>query len=194
MTVRTVLRALVACIVAAIAVGGVQGCGGSDEGRTTFRYVSATPKGEVIPIAERQLAGQISADVLDGGTFSLSAHQGEVVFINFWGAWCGPCAAEAPILDSIYEQFKDEGVLVVGIAVRDVEDLTRAFIKNNDISYPNIFDFNARSAVELGHIPVRGLPQSVAVDRHGRIAGVYAGAVTAGDVEPVLEQLLNETG
>lgn len=169
------------------------GGGGDDLSDTQFRYVSATPKGEVIPASERKEAGNLSADTLDGAPFALAEHRGEVVFVNFWGSWCGPCVIETPELDKLYRANQARGVLFVGVAVRDVEDSTKSFVENNDISYPIIFDFNAKSALQLGRIPIKGLPATVVVDKQGRVAAVFVGAVLAGDVEPVIETLLAES-
>lgn len=174
------------------------GCtGGSDAvnqlSDTQYRYVSATPKGQVIPEPDRKDAGSIEAKTLDGSPFSLADHKGEVVFVNFWGSWCGPCVIETPELDKIYRANADRGVLFVGIAVKDVEGETRAFVQNNDISFPIVFDFNAKAALQLGNIPMRGLPATVVIDKQGRVAGVFLGAVLAGDVDPVIETLLAES-
>lgn len=190
-------RALAASlIIAALAL--LAGCsGGTDRvdqlSDTQYRYVSATPKGEVIPPADRKDAGNVTGDLLDGSQFSMADHAGDVVFVNFWGSWCGPCVIETPELDKIYRANEARGVLFLGVAVKDVEDSTQAFVDNNDISYPIIFDFNAKAALQLGNIPMRGLPATVVLDKHGRVAAVFVGAILAGDIEPVLETLLAES-
>ncbi|MCW2605027.1 MAG: Alkyl hydroperoxide reductase/Thiol specific antioxidant [Pseudonocardiales bacterium] len=189
-------RALAAALcVAALAL--LAGCtGGKDRvdqlSDTQYRYVSATPKGEVIAPADRKPAGTVTGTELDGSAFSMSDHAGDVVFINFWGSWCGPCVIETPELDKIYRANEARGVLFLGVAVKDVEDSTKAFVDNNDISYPIIFDFNAKAALQLGNIPMRGLPATVVLDKQGRVAAVFVGAILAGDIDPVLETLLAE--
>jgi peroxiredoxin len=182
-----------------LALAFVAGCTGGGSGSDNevaanqFRYVSATPKGEVIPPVDRKDSGNVTGELLDGAAFSLEDHAGEVVFVNFWGSWCGPCVIETPELDKLYRTHQDRGVLFLGVAVKDVEDHTKAFIEQNDISYPMMFDFNAKTALQLGKIPMRGLPATVVIDKQGRVAGVFLGAVLAGDIEPVIDTLLAET-
>lgn len=113
----------------------------------TFCYIGATDKGTVIPAADRRPAGEASADLMDGMPFALADHRGEIVLVNFWGTSCGPCVVETPELDEVYRAHVDQGVLFVGVAVRDVEAHTRSFVEQNKISYPIIADFNAKTAL-----------------------------------------------
>lgn len=194
---RRRIRGLVVLLCVA-ALGVLAGCsGGKDRvdqlSDTQYRYVSATPKGEVIAPADRKDAGNVTGQLLDGSQFSMAEHAGDVVFVNFWGSWCGPCTIETPELDKIYRANQARGVLFLGVAVKDVEDNTKAFVENNQISYPIIFDFNAKAALQLGNIPMRGLPATVVLDKHGRVAAVFVGAILAGDIDPVLEKLLAES-
>lgn len=194
---RRRVRTLVV-LLCVTALGVLAGCtGGKDRvdplSSTQFRYVSATPKGEVIPPDDRKAAGTVTGQLLDGSAFSMADHAGEVVFINFWGSWCGPCVVETPEMDKIYRANQARGVLFVGVAVKDVEDSTKAFVANNQISYPILFDFNAKAALQLGNIPMRGLPATVVLDKHSRVAAVFVGAILAGDIDPVIEKLLAES-
>lgn len=171
----------------------VAACGGSSGGdRADLRNVPATDKGTVIPVDQRVQAGRLVGTQLDGAEFDLAAMRARVVFINFWGSWCGPCAIETPMLDRISREYDSASVTFLGIAVKDDRSATEAFIERNSISFPIIFDYNAKSAVQLGNLAMRGLPSSVVIDQQGRVAGVYIGVVQTGDVRPVLEALLAE--
>jgi len=181
-----------ALALAGLLLGACTGGSAPPEQQGQFRYVSATPKGQVIPEQDRKPAGDVRGDLMDGSSFSLSSQAGTVVFINFWGSWCGPCVSEAPVLESIYAAQQPNGVEFVGIAIKDDKDATKAFVSDHGITYPILFDYNGKSALQLGNIPMRGLPASVVIDKHGRVAGVFLGAVLAGDVNPVLEKLLAE--
>ena len=191
---RRSLAWLAAGLMAAalLAAGCSGGNPGGGDGQAGFRYVSATDKGQVIPAGERSPAGRVAAAQMDGAAFDLAQRRGEVVLINYWGSWCGPCVIETPELEKVYRAYQSRGVLFVGVAVKDVEDATQAFVDENDVTYPIIFDFNAKTALQLGNIPMRALPATVGIDTQGRVAGVYVGAVLAGDVEPVLDALLAE--
>src|SRR6266536_3223328 len=85
-----------------------QGAGGQ------FRYHDVTPRGKTISESARKTAGNVTGELLGGGTFSLAAQQGKVVVLNFWGSWCGPCQIESPQFDSLYRDVKGEGVEFVG--------------------------------------------------------------------------------
>jgi peroxiredoxin len=187
-----VLAALLGALVAALALAACTGGSDAPEQQGSFRYVSATDKGSVIPEGDRKKAGDITGTLLDGSTFSLDKHVGDVMLINFWGSWCGPCVAETPALDKIYRADESQGVLFLGIAVKDDEDATKAFVSDNDISYPILYDFNAKSALQLGDIPMRALPATVVIDKQGRVAGVFLGPLLDGDVNPVISKLLAE--
>lgn len=187
-------RASAGLIAIALLAAGCSGSGsdGSTGSGDEFRYVSATDKGQVIPPGQRSPAGAVRATQMDGAEFDLAQRRGEVVLINYWGSWCGPCVIETPELEKVYRAYQSRGVLFVGVAVKDVEDATQAFVDENDVTYPIIFDFNAKTALQLGNVPMRALPATVVIDQQGRVAGVYVGAVLAGDVEPVLDALLAE--
>jgi peroxiredoxin len=68
----------------------------------------------------------------------------------------------------------------------------RAFVADNRITFPVVFDEGARTALELGRLPIRGLPATVLIDRRGRVAAIYSQAVQPADIIPVLSRLVNE--
>ena len=165
-----------------------QGAGGQ------FRYHDVTPRGKTISESARKTAGNVTGELLGGGTFSLAAQQGKVVVLNFWGSWCGPCQIESPQFDSLYRDVKGEGVEFVGL---DVKETTRSkpesFIKDNQITYPNVWDPKAKTAIQLGKVPMVGLPWTVVVDKQRRVAAVYSGPVLPADLRPVLTSLIAES-
>lgn len=178
--------------VIGLLLGACSGGSTPPEQQGQFRYVSATPKGQVIPEQDRKPAGNVANQLMDGAQFSLDSQLGKVVFINFWGSWCAPCVSEAPLLESIYQAQQPNGVEFLGVAVKDDKDSTAAFVADHGISYPIVFDYNAKTALQLGNIPMKGLPASVVVDKKGRVAGVFLGSMLAGDIDPVLAQLTAE--
>lgn len=157
-----------------------------------FRYVGSTAKGKTIPEADRKSAGNATATYLDGtGQFELAALKGQVVVLNYWATYCGPCVTESPAFDKLYRANKAQGVTFVGIDVKEVSrSKARAFVADNDITYPMVYDQTARTALQIGRVPAAALPSTVVVDRQGRVAAVYVGAVQAGDLQPVLTSLI----
>ena len=185
--------------VAVTAVAGLlaSGCTGKDAVDQTagsqFRFVSGTSVGKTYAVADRKKAGDFTGDLLDGGKLTLSQDAGRVVVINFWATWCGPCITETPQFDSVYRSDKPKGVDFIGIDTKDIRNKAQAFVKDNDISYPIVFDEQGATAIALGKIPALSLPFTVLVDKHGRIAAVYLSLLAGKDLQPVLDELVAET-
>ncbi len=158
-----------------------------------FRYVQGTSKGTVIHAAERKAAGPVAGELLAGGTYSLAADRGKVVVLNFLASWCGPCQDETPQFDALYRQRKASGVQFVGLDVKDPSrSASQAWIKDKDITFPVVYDEAARSALQLGDVPLAALPSTVVIDKQGRVAAVYISVLLPKDLEPVLDTLTKE--
>lgn len=188
--------ALVA-IMAAATVGLTACSGGSNavsQAGSPFRYVGANKPGSVIAADKRGSLGNVTGQYLNGSPFSMSQDLGKITVVNFWATWCGPCTAETPQFDLVYRAYKSKGVTFVGIDTKESsKDAPESFIKDNDISYPIVFDEPGKVAIEMGNIPLLGLPDTVIVDKQGRVAAVYVGPVTANDLDPALNKLIAET-
>ena len=161
-----------------------------------YRFVGATPNGTTIPAASRKTAGNVSGELLTGGNFDLTAQKGKIVVLNFWASYCGPCRTESPNFDSLYRSMKGDGVEFVGLDVKEVgRDAPVNFIHDFKITYPSVWDPKAKTALQLGKLPVAaaGLPWTAIVDRQHREAAVYIGEVLPADVKPALTSLLAES-
>ena len=159
-----------------------------------FRFTDATPKGEVIPVADRRKPGAVGGQLLDGnGTYSLANDTGKVVVVNLWAAWCGPCKVETPQYQQVYQDTKAQGVQFVGFDVKDNASAAQAFVADNDVTYPIVFDQAVKSALQLGDLPVAGLPLTVLVDKAGRVAAAYVGIVQPSKLKPAIATLVGES-
>ncbi len=182
------LLALAACTAGTDAVD--QSAGGQ------FRFVGATPHGKTIGETSRKTAGNVSGELLSGGNFDLAAQKGKIVVLNFWASYCGPCRTESPNFDTLYRSMKGDGVEFVGLDVKEVgRDAPNNFIHDFKITYPSVWDPKAKTALQLGKLPVAaaGLPWTVLVDKQQRVAAVYIGEVLPADVKPALTSLLAES-
>lgn len=186
--------------LAAVALGGLllSACTGKDAvdqaAGGQYRFVSGTGVGKTIAAADREKAGGFTGDLLNGGTLTLAASAGKVTVINFWATWCGPCTVETPQFDEVYRANKAKGVAFIGIDTKETStDAARAFIKDNDISYPIVSDEKGETAVALGKIPALALPFTVLIDKQQRVAAVYLKTLTPKDLQPVLDTLIAES-
>lgn len=109
---------------------------------------------------------------VDGRTVSLAQYKGDVVMINFWASWCGPCRQEMPLLDSIYKQYKDMGFTLIGVNVEPDSHNADAWLKQTPVSYPILYD--PKSQVSQLY-QVQAMPTTVIVDRQGVVRFVHNG-------------------
>jgi peroxiredoxin len=190
------LGALLAAVLALVLAAA--GCTGGDDAVDQsaggqYRFVGATSHGTVIDADKRKLAGPAKGELLDGGDWSLAALKGQVTVLNYWGTWCGPCRVETPNFQTVYLAWKDKGVAFVGIDVKEASPSpAKAFVRDNNITYPMVFDEGAKTALQIGHLPLRGMPNTVVIDKQGRVAAVYVGIVQPADLEPALAALTSE--
>jgi thiol-disulfide isomerase/thioredoxin len=122
-------------------------------------------------IAEAQAPG-FTLQSVDGGTVSLAQFKGDVVMINFWASWCGPCRQEMPLLDNIYKQYKDMGFVLLGVNVEPDSHDANAWLKKTPVSYPILYD--PRSQVSQLY-RVQAMPTTVIIDRQGVVRFVHNG-------------------
>ena len=115
----------------------------------------------------------VSLTDLDGRRFRMSDYQDKVILVNFWAAWCAPCAEEIPRFVAMQDKFRDQGLQVIGVSVEDLESELRAFCIKNHVNYP-IVPGDQSVADSFGG--VLGLPTTVLISKDGVIYKKYAGA------------------
>ena len=124
--------------------------------------------------------------LFDGGNLSLEELRGKIGVLNFWASWCYPaCYEEAPILEGGWREYRDRGVLFIGVNIQDTEPKAREFLRSFNHTFPNGPDPRGLISVDYG---VYGVPETFFIDRRGMIRAKHVGAVT----EPLLRQKLEE--
>ena len=112
------------------------------------------------------------AGLEEGTTWRLSDLKGQVVALDFWASWCGPCRAEMPLLAAIYKDLKDEGFVLLGVNVQEGREAVTDFLEETKLDIPVAMDTDGRVS---GSYFVSGLPTLVLVGRDGVIQAVHEG-------------------
>lgn len=139
------------------------------------------------------LAPDFTLDTLDGNVVTLSELRGKVVVVNFWTTWCPPCRAETPALETSYEQYKDSGVIILGVNLtnQDVIGEVESFVEEFGLTYPILLDRDGTVGSTLYQI--KGLPSTFFVNRQGIIRTLLVGGpMSEAFIRSKIEALLQE--
>lgn len=126
----------------------------------------------------------------NGTSQAISQWQGKITVINFWATWCPPCREEMPELSRLQDQYRDRGIIVLGIATDDVDKM-RAFAKETKVNYPLLAgDMDAMNiSASLGND--KGvLPYTVIIQADGSVANTYFGRINQALLEKTLLPLI----
>ena len=194
---RTALGAIV--LAGALATGA---CATGDDavvvGPETFEFISPDGKLEIFydPPADRKPVAEIAGpDLLDPATtLNLQRdHAGEVVVLNTWGQWCGPCRAEVDDLQRIQDEFGPQGVTVFGINLRDPNRQKPVdFVEDNEVTYPSIWDPSNAAVAALRGFPTSVVPTTLLLDKQHRVAAVFLVEITDDKLNDAITRLLDE--
>ncbi|MEJ7650605.1 MAG: TlpA disulfide reductase family protein [Nakamurella sp.] len=181
--------ALAACTGEASQVSAPQGGGFelvTPGGKTTFDY----------PVADRKSLGEISGPALTGdGRISVADYPNTVVVLNFWGSWCGPCRAEAPLLASAATTLKSDGVQFLGINSRETDRENGAdFDAVRATPYPSIYDQQLRVLASIRGYPINAIPSTIVLDRQHRVAWITISPIAnPADLTDAVRKIAAET-
>ncbi len=146
------------------------------------RYRSA------VALAKLPAAPTLSLTDIDGAAVHTAEYKGKVVLVNFWAAWCVPCAEEIPQFIALQKKYQDHGLQVIGFSVEDDANTLRDFCHKNQVNYP-IIPSDLRVADSFGG--VLGLPTTFVIGRDGHIRAKHNGATDFPVLEKEVVALLN---
>ena len=121
---------------------------------------------------EGQLAPDFALKSSTGENLRLSEFRGDVVMINFWATWCGPCRQEMPLLDELYARYERVGFSLLGVNIDDDSGRAMDMIEELGVNFPVLFD--ARKEVSQLY-EVEAMPVTVIVDRTGTVRFIHHG-------------------
>jgi len=127
-------------------------------------------------VASSGLMGQSAPDFVlksaSGSNLRLSEARGDVVMINFWATWCGPCRQEMPLLDELYTRYQRVGFNLLGVNIDDDSRKAIQMIEELGVHFPVLFD---ESKVVSKLYEVNAMPVTILVDRSGTVRHVHHG-------------------
>ncbi|OLT37774.1 redoxin, partial [Kytococcus sp. CUA-901] len=172
---------LAACTIA-LAGCGSEGSTINDQMRQGDQkgYVAGDGTIQALAPKERETVITLEGTTLEEEAWSSQDHLGEVVVINVWGSWCGPCIEETPDLEKVATEFREAGepVQFIGVNSRDSVPSAIAFQQKYDISYPSLQDDGGRTRTQLQGLAV-ATPTTMVLDGQGRLAARVSGPVEA---------------
>lgn len=188
-------------VIFAAVIAVLAGCSTGDDAVAqggTFEFVAPGGKTDIFydPPESRGRPGPLAGpDLLDPSrTLSLEDFRGQVVVINIWGQWCGPCRTEIGRLQQVYVDTRADGVAFLGIDVRDNNrDAASDFITDRGVTFPSIYDPPMRTMIAFGgRYPTTVIPSTLVLDRQHRVAAVFLRELLAEDLLPVVQRVAAE--
>lgn len=113
-----------------------------------------------------------SLKTIEGKTVQLSDYKGQVVMINFWASWCGPCREEMPLLEAMYSSYKKAGFVLLGITIDENINDAKEFLGKSPVTFPILSDNKGKVASLYKN---RAMPSSYFIDRQGNLAYLHKG-------------------
>ena len=133
-------------------------------------------------------APSFSLDRLDGnGKIELAALRGKAVVLNFWASWCGPCKTESQALQKAYLEYRDKGVVVLGVDSEDYAGDGRSFARRYGLSYPLVHESGSSVKERYG---VSGYPESFFIDRAGGVVHYVIGPLKPDTIDEFVRKSL----
>lgn len=151
-------------------------------------------EGDVFPAPELAYADQFGVE------HTLADYRGKVIFLNFWATWCGPCQVEMPDIQKAYDKYgrNEKDVVILGVAsprskdneltYEGTKDEVIAFLQEHEYTYPSLLDESGKSFAEYG---IHSIPMTYMIDRDGNIFGLMRGAVTAEQIDRMIQMTLD---
>ncbi|HSU47308.1 MAG TPA: TlpA disulfide reductase family protein [Arthrobacter sp.] len=178
---------------------GLSGCAQEDalakqaKAGDNKNYVAGDGSVTEFAAADRKAAVQIQGALFTGAAVTPADFQGKVSVLNFWFAACAPCRVEAPLLEALHQEFKDQGVQFYGVNLRDEKPTAEAFEKSFDLTYPSFDDKDGGVLLSVsGLVPPGAVPTTLVLDKQGRVASRVLGEIEKGTLKALITAAVAE--
>lgn len=125
---------------------------------------------------------------LDGKTHTLEEYEGKAVVLNFWGSWCAPCVKEMPALQTQWEKWKDQDVVIVGVNVGEDQMTVENFVKQVAIDFPIVMDPGRNAVRSYGISP---LPTTFFINAKGKVDSIHIGQLDLNSLDSEIGKLVS---
>jgi len=144
--------------------------------------------------ASQKMSGKATNFTLksrSGKNIKLSELRGDVVMINFWASWCGPCRQEMPLLEKIHKKYKKLGFTLLGVNVEQDTNAAKRYLKDVRVSFPILFDKTNKTSKLYN---VSAMPTTILIDRNGNKRFIHKGYKPGyeNDYKKQIKKLLRE--
>ncbi|MCD5340835.1 TlpA family protein disulfide reductase [Arthrobacter sp. AK04] len=197
-TSRRSLLAAGGLALAAVTLG-LSGCAQEDalaqqaKAGDNKNYVAGDGSVTEFAAGDRKSAVQVNGALFNGTAVAPADFQGKVTVLNFWFAACAPCRVEAPILEELHQEFKDQGVQFYGVNLRDEKATAEAFEKTFNLTYPSFDDKDGGVLLAVsGLVPPGAVPTTLVLDKQGRVASRVLGEVQKGTLKALIAAAVAE--
>lgn len=128
-----------------------------------------------LSVTAKELSGPapgLTLQTFDGKKVSLSDYKGQVIMLNFWASWCGPCRQEMPELNKLYDTYKKAGFVLLGINLDDSKAAVDKALQKTPVTFPVLLDPQGKVAELYKN---QAMPSSYFIDRDGNLAYLHQG-------------------
>lgn len=160
-------------------------------GLVTAVVASALMTSTAHAVAVKEDAPDFTLKSLEGSNLRLEEYRGQVVLLNFWASWCGPCRQEMPILDKLHQRYEDTGFAVLGVNVEGEAAPAQKIVDKTNVTFPVLID-DAQATSKL--YDLKAMPSTVVIDRDGVVRYIHLGYKPGDEAKyvEVVKQLIRE--
>ncbi|MCU7920578.1 MAG: TlpA family protein disulfide reductase [Candidatus Thiodiazotropha sp. (ex Epidulcina cf. delphinae)] len=147
--------------------------------------------GQLSAAGSTQPAPDFTLKSRSGENIKLSELRGQVVMVNFWASWCGPCRQEMPLLQQLYERYQSMGFTLLGVNVDEEQAAAEKMLRDIPVSFPVLYDDKSRVSKAYR---VKAMPSTFMIDRDGQVRYLHKGYKPGyeADYQEQIRELLRE--